>query len=65
MVHSGFMLNLTKEELKRERLEEFERSNSVLFKMIAQHRKLLDASLNSLSVVEQPVGGKVVEKKRR
>ena len=59
------MLNLTKEELKRERLEEFERSNSVLLKKIAQHRKLLDASLNSLGVVEQPVGGKVVEKKRR
>ena len=68
MVHSGFMPKPTKDItgiLKRERLELFEKSNSVVLKMIAKHRKLLDASPNSLRVVEQPVGGEVVEKKRR
>jgi hypothetical protein len=50
-------------ELKRERLEQFEKSDLALRKTIAQRRKWLDASQNALRVVEQAIGGRLVESK--
>jgi hypothetical protein len=52
-------------ELKRERLEQFERSNLAIHKTTARRQKQLDASQNALRVVEQAIGGKLVETKRR
>jgi hypothetical protein len=50
------------ERLVEERLKQFEKSNLAIRK---KNAKRLDASQNALRVVEQAIGGKLVEKKRR
>ena len=48
-----------------ERLEQFAKSDLALRKTIAKRQARLDASRNERRVVEQAIGGQLIENKRR